>query len=416
MNSLPAPITMLEKSMNPSRLAAFLLVVSLLIPSAPVLAEAPAEDLKKSIVFDPKTLGFANCRIPGLVSTTKGTLLAYCEARKNKGGDWDPIELLLRRSTDEGATWSPPHRLGGSDGKTFNNPMAIVDREKFAGGASPAVHFLYCIDYARCFYMRSDDDGKTFTEPVEITAAFEPFKKQYPWNVIATGPTHGIQLRSGRLLVPVWLSTGGKSHHPSIVATIFSDDRGKSWQAGAIAIPNTPECPNPNETVAVELSDGRVMLNARNEAPGQRRVTAISPDGISNWSAPGFDTALFEPICNASLIRVSPLTEGAKASLIFANPDSSSDPTGRRGKPGLGQWFARKNLTVRLSDDEGKTWPRSRVLDAGPSAYSDLALGASGQIHCLYERAGGLTLASFSLKWLTQGEAKSPPPPATPAR
>jgi len=389
--------------MKQARFLTLLVAISLFANQPPLPAAEPnvaPDDLKKTVVFDPKALSYVSCRIPGLVVTAKGTMLAYCESRKNKGGDWDPIDILMRRSSDQGATWTPPQRLTGNAEKTFNNPLAICDREKFGAGESPAVHFLYCVDYARCFYLRSDDDGKTFTDPVDITSAFEAFKKEYSWNVIATGPTHGIQLRSGRLLVPVWLSTGGKSHHPSVVATIYSDDHGKTWQAGAIAIPNSAECPNPNETVAVELADGRVMLNARNESPKQRRVTVISADGVSKWSAPAFDEGLFEPICNASLVRVTPAADGGKPLLLFANPNSAGDPVIRKGKPGIGQWHTRKNVTVRLSEDEGKTWNKSRVIDVGLSGYSDLAIDSKGQAHCLYERANGLTLASFELKWL----------------
>jgi sialidase-1 len=108
---------------------------------------------------------------------------------------------------------------------TADNPTAIVDRQ------TGAVHFLYQIDYARCYYVRSDDDGLSFTAPVDITATFEQFRKEYDWNVIAPGPGHGIQLKNGRLLVPVWLSTGGHKHRPSCQATIYSDDHGRTWSA-----------------------------------------------------------------------------------------------------------------------------------------------------------------------------------------
>ena len=108
------------------------------------------DGLIKVVVYDPNPLGYTSCRIPGLVVTPRGTLLAYCEARRNKGGDWDPIDVLLRRSADAGQTWSAPQTLvSGGDKTTSNNPVAIVDRE---GGV---IHFLYCTDYARCFYRKS---------------------------------------------------------------------------------------------------------------------------------------------------------------------------------------------------------------------------------------------------------------------
>ena len=139
---------------------------------------------------------------------------------------------------------------------------------------------------------------------MDITPIFEQFRQEYQWNVIAPGPGHGIQLDNGRLLVPVWLSSGGHAHRPSCMATIYSDDHGKTWQRGEIVGRNNSAGLNPNETVAVQLSDGRVMLNIRNESKRRRRLVAFSPDGATHWTEPAFDEALFEPICMASMIRV----------------------------------------------------------------------------------------------------------------
>ncbi len=374
-------------------------VIALFVASA-ARATAPIPDPEKVPVLTPKDIGYINCRIPGIVVTTKGTLLAYCEARKGKGGDWDPIEILLRRSTDAGRTWAEePRKIAGDGKQTFNNPVAIVDSK------DGVIHFLYCIEYARCFYMRSDDDGKSFSEPVEITAAFEPFKKDYAWDVIATGPTHGIQLMNGRLLVPVWLSTGGKKHHPSVVATIYSDDHGKTWKHGDIAVTSTADVPDPNETVAVELLDGKVMLNSRNESTKSRRVTVTSADGATGWSKPAFDEALVEPICNASIIRLSfPGGGHATGRIVFANPNSTEAVPNRKPAAGKGPSYKRQNLTLRLSTDDGKTWTASRAVEPGPSGYSDLAVGPDLTIYCLYEKSGGLTLARVMPDWLTSGK------------
>src|SRR5687768_14087046 len=241
-------------------------------------------------LFEAGQDGYKIFRIPGVVVTANGTILAYCEARKT-GSDWGEIDILLRRSTDGGKTWGPPARVAempadaqrnpvapkkvpAERGITLNNPVAIADR-------NGAVHLLYCVEYARCFYRRSDDDGVTFSPPVEITPAFEPFRAAHDWKVLATGPGHGIQLRSGRLLVPVWLSLGsGNGHGESRVATIYSDDAGKTWRAGEV-LPTTEGLDSPNETIAAELSDGRVMLNIRHvgKQPMFRGVTT-GPSGI----------------------------------------------------------------------------------------------------------------------------------------
>jgi len=364
--------------------------------------------------------GYAIYRIPGIVCTAQGALLAYCEARKSSRGDWGTIDILLRRSTDGGKTWSERRKIADVPGPktknpvalaqqladagevTYNNPVAIVDRLASTGGKS-VVHFLFCLEYARCFYMRSDDDGQSFGKPVEVTSAFDKFRPEYSWKVLATGPAHGIQLRTGRLIVPVWLSlgTGGHAHRPSVTSTIYSDDHGQTWQRGDIAVPDTAEWIYPNETVAAELADGRVMLNVRSESKAHRRLITTSTDGATGWSTPAFDDALLEPICMASLVRVSTAAGGGRNRLLFANPDNL---TRADGKEEAGKSRDRKNLTLKLSYDEGRTWSVSRVLEPGRSAYSDLAAGADGGLYCLYESAGDLRLARFNLEWLTSGK------------
>lgn len=358
--------------------------------------------LEKIDLFEAGKDGYALYRIPGIVVTAKGTVLAYCEARK-KGGDWDAIDIMLRRSTDGGKTWSERLKMADVPGPkpknpvvgklkgvkpedvTYDNSVAIADR-------NGAVHFLFCLEYMRCFYIRSDDDGMTWTVPVEITAAFEKFRPAYDWKVIATGPGHGIQLKNGRLVVPVWLSlgTGGGAHRPSVAATIYSDDDGKSWQGSDIAVPNTPEFINPSETVVVQLADGRVMLNSRSESKAHRRLVTIGPDGAAGWSKPRFDDALLEPVCMASIVRFD------EKRILFANPHTLQ---------------GRKNLSVKLSEDDGATWPVNKTLEDGFSAYSDLAVAKDGTVLCFYERGstdgksiyatGRLTVARFNLEWLT---------------
>ena len=187
----------------------------------------------------------------------------------------------------------------------------------------------------RCFYMRSADDGVTWSAPVEITAAFEDFHRSYAWKVLATGPDHGIQLKSGRLVVPVWLSTGtgGNAHRPSVTATIYSDDQGKTWHAGEIAVPCTEEWINPNETVAVELADGRVMLNVRSESKQHRRLVTTSKDGATDWSTPKFDDALRRADLHGRhrAIFAAPRMAARTAS-SFPIPTTSPAPTARRSR------------------------------------------------------------------------------------
>jgi len=380
--------------------------------------------LEKIDLFEAGKDDYALYRIPGIVVTAKGTVLAYCEARLNSGSDWGTIDIMLRRSTDRGKTWQPRakvadvpgpkeknpaalvKKVGKTQDVTYNNAVAFADRDG-------SVHMLFCLEYMRCFYIRSDDDGVTWSEPNEITKTFEAYRPLYDWRVIATGPAHGIQLKNGRLVVPVWISTGtgGNAHRPSVTSTIYSDDHGKTWKAGEIAAPDTPEWVIPNETAIVELTDGRVMLNVRSESPTHRRLVTISKDGATIWTMPRFDDALLEPICMASIVRVSGAKAGEKTRIAFANPHHLERDD---GKAMAGKSRDRKNLSIKLSYDEGQTWPVNKTLEPSWSAYSDLAVLPNGTILCFYERGSSdgksstrtthLTVARFNLEWLTDGK------------
>jgi sialidase-1 len=410
----------------------------LLFTLAGALGDEPK--LEQSSLFEAETEGYALYRIPGIIVTAKGTVLVYCEARKDSARDWGHIDVVYRRSTDGGQTFSPAkplvqmdaakwklkrnpaavaQKLGREGALTFNNPLMIADRDG-------SVHLLYCVEYNRLFYCRSTDDGASFGEPAEITAVLDKFRRTgvppaakerageapaprglYPWQAMAVGPGHGIQLASKRLLVPAWISraTGGGAHRPSAITTIYSDDGGRSWHAGEIIAGETDPLINPSEHMAVELSDGRVMVNIRSESKPNRRAYAISSDGATRWSSPEFHDALMEPICMASLIRL-PLADGT-IGLLFSNPYNLDAADVAKQSPGRGR--DRKNLSLQLSRDDGRSWPVRKTLEPGASGYSDLAVLPDGTILCFYERGSSdgkmklryLTLARLNEAWLT---------------
>lgn len=366
----------------------------------PVLRSAPPEPVRIDL-FEGGTGGYVTYRIPAVVVTSKGTLLAFCAARKDYG-DWADIDIAMRRSTDGGKTWDAMRIIADGGKPPADNPTPIVDRK------TGAVHFLYQVNYAQVLYIRTDDEGKTFSKPVDITATVEKFRPEYSWTVVAPGPGHAIQLSSGRLVVPIWMSPD-HSHRPSEVATIYSDDGGKTWVRGEI-LPR--KLHHPSEHAAIELADGRVMLNIRNEGEEHLRAASFSRDGATGWSAPELLKPLYEPVCMASLLRLSRKPAQKKNRILFANPDSSALSGEVQSKYKMRQ---RENLTVRLSYDEGLTWPVARTLEPGRSGYSDLAVGQDGTIYCLYERGiadngrfvnKNLGFARFTLEWLTNGKDK----------
>lgn len=359
-----------------------ILMLLFVAPWATAQEPPPANGNKASVtVFDPELHPYCSLRIPALVVSKQGTLFAFAADRIDSGSDWADMDLVMRRSEDGGDTWGPLQIVAEREGRApTDNPTPIVAQDG-------TIHLIYQRDYARAYHIRSVDDGKTWSAPKEITYAFKGFLNQYPWKVLAPGPGHSIQLRTGRLVVPVWLAasdvvTPHRSHRPSRVGTIYSDDGGTTWKTGTL-VPDVPGFKNPSETMAVELADGRVMLNLRNESERRRRGVSYSRDGISGWTDPVYVEDLFEPICMGSILRFT--NSRGHAELLFVNPDSK-----------LISKHPRANLTVKWSTDGGKTWPSSRVLEANSAGYSDLAVGPDGTGYCLYE-----TREAVSKKGLT---------------
>ena len=360
-----------------------ILAVWLPAVSAAGLPLAAAEAPLHKEVFVSGTEGYHTFRIPALLVTKKGTLLAFCEGRKTSRADHGDIDLVLKRSTDGGKTWGPlqlVHEEGGTAAITIGNPCPVLDED------TGTVWLPFTRNNDDVFITHSTDDGRTWAQPVRITRDV----KKPDWAWYATGPGVGIQLgrgpHTGRLIIPCDHREKEKTA-PSYSHVFYSDDHGKTWKLGGRVAPYTNECQ------VVELGDGSLLLNMRNHwgkdggrpERGNRRALARSNDGGQTWSEPTFDATLVEPACQASLIRYP----GAKVRLLFSNPASTR----------------REKMTVRLSDDEGKTWPVARVLHEGPAAYSCLAVLPDGTIGCLYERGAKqpyetITFARFTLDWL----------------
>lgn len=302
---------------------------------------------------------YSQCRIPGIVITERGTLLAYYECRKTNS-DWADIDIRIIRSTDGGETWETAECIRGN-GNTLNNPVMFVRGEE--------LHFLFLKNYKLLHHCVSLDDGRTFSEPRE--KALEP---GFFYNAAAVGPGHGIVHR-GKMIVPMWLAynrESPKEHRPSVLTTLYSAD-GEKWSLGELI--GESLLTNPSEAALAVTSEGRVLISIRNENDCHRRAFALSDSGYESWSRPVFNSQMPDPICMGSMGH-----ENGKIYHMNCNSESH-----------------REDLTLKISEDCFNSF-ESVFVDT-PAGYSDFAV-KDGTLYILYERDctnGGLHFKKLKL-------------------
>ena len=346
------------------------------------------DDLFQTDVFVAGEEGYHTYRIPSIITAFNGDLLAICEGRKDNRGDHGNIDLIMKRSSDGGKSWGDIEMIyeeGGDEKITIGNPCPVVASD------TGTIWMTFCKNNDEVFVVSSRNNGVNWSKPKSITKDV----KGKNWGWYATGPGVGIQLNSekynGRLVIPCDHREKRDGKWVKMSHVFYSDDRGNNWKLGGTVADHTDECQ------VVEMSDGRLMINMRNYwareggAPGRggKRAVSISEDGGETWKNLTFDDALIEPVCQASIHRHF-TTPGSDPVYLFSNPASKS---------------ARKGMTIRLSRDEGTTWPVSKVLHQGPAAYSCLTSLPGGSVGCLYERGDShayekLTFARFKVGWL----------------
>ena len=372
----------------------------LLLAGTFLLAAEDEDVVLRKDIFSRKTDGYHTYRIPTMVVTAKGTILVFVEGRKTHRGDHGDVDLLMKRSEDGGRTWSKQvliHEEGGNALIRVGNPCPIVEKD------GKPVHLLFTRNGPGCFfYTRSTDDGhswKPFVRVSDDPKAPEYRKGNFLANFggspvsVGAGPVHGIHTSRGRLIAPSYVGHKVDGERRGQSCIIYSDDGGKSWQAGGV-IPWVPEFRH-GECTIVERRDGSLLMNMRTSAPGVYsfgyRLTSVSTDHGMTWSKPIVDKNLPCPACQASMIRLN------GKEILFLNP-----AVNHHG--GFSIW-SRKKLTLRLSRDEGKSWQASRVLNEGLAGYSDLAIGKNGNILCLFENGERdycekITFAELKPSWL----------------
>ncbi len=330
--------------------------------------------------------GVACYRIPSLVTAPNGDLVAAIDERVLSCEDLKlnkDINIVVRRSTDNGNTWSQIESIVDYPlGQSASDPSMIVDEVT-------EVIFLFFnymdLNNEKDIYylkvVKSNDNGKTWSEPEDITSQITKSEWHNDFKFITSG--RGIQAHSGKLLhTLVNLERG--------LFIFGSDDHGLTW-----FFIDTPLKPA-DESKIVELADGTWMVNSRVSGVGLRYVHTSSDQGKTWKSRP--DSTLIDPACNASIIRYTSIKEGSdKNRLLFSNANSKK---------------RRKNMTVRISYDEGITWSKGKTIYTGGSAYSSLTILKNGSIGLFFEKDfyNENDFVCFSLDWLTDGKDKDTVP------
>ncbi|MBS1563723.1 MAG: exo-alpha-sialidase, partial [Bacteroidetes bacterium] len=329
-------------------------------------------------VFTSGAEGYKSFRIPAIISLPGGELLAFAEGRLHGGNDYGDLDIVMKRSTDGGATWSALQVVAENDTLQAGNPAPVLDLLDPAYPKGRLFLFYNTGDAherdikegkgtRQCWYKTSTDGGRSWTAPVNISTQVHRILRPQlnpewnfseDWRWYANTPGHAFQTTEGKYKGRLYIA----ANHTAPAATAkgwdyvahayYTDDHGKTFQLSqSLPIQGT------NEASAAALSGDRVMINVRNQGGGLRtRVVGYSSDGGVHWDTAYFDHQLPDPACEGALLAIG--KKKGKTVLAFSNEAAVS---------------RRDSLTLRISYDEGRSWPKQFLLDADPSKKMNTA-------------------------------------------
>jgi len=344
------------------------------------------QDISKSITLFENETGAYNCyRIPALIKSPDGSLLAFAEGRTDHCGDFGNIDLVVRKSIDGGTTWSPLRVLVDNHNLQAANPAPVVDYLDplypegriflfYNTGTASEQDVRLGKGNREVHYITSSDNGTTWSTPTNITEQVHynvtTSKASLDWRTHANTPGHALQLKKGdykgRLYIPANYSKGPpqKGYSEYRAYGYYSDDHGLTWKVS----PDIP-FPSSNEAIGVELTDGTLMLNIREQNGNTKlRIIALSSDGGTSWDTIYFDPKLITPVCQSSILLFDNMDTPL---LIYSGPNS-------RDK--------REKMTLKISLDNGRNWKYEKEVYSGGSAYSDLVQIDAQSIGLLFEK------------------------------
>lgn len=373
------------------------------------VAEKNYSQNKTVPVFTSGTEGHKSYRIPAIINLPGGEILAFAEGRVNNAGDFGDINIVLKRSSDKGQTWSSLQTIVDAETLQAGNPAPVVDLTDplypqgriflfYNTGNNHEGEVRKGKGLREVWYKTSVDGGITWSEAFNLTtqvhrpkqpAINSTYNFSEDWRSYANTPGHAMQFQNGKYKGRIFIASNHSAGEPQKQAMdydahgFYTDDHGKTFQLAA-----SLNIPGSNESTAAELSNGKLMMNSRNQKGDIRaRIVAISSDGGATWDTSYFDKNLPDPVCEASILTIG--KKKGKNILAFCNAADEKK---------------RDNLTLRISFNDGLTWKKSFVLDKAENvkdntAYSDIVKISGKEVGVLYEKNNYAQIIFTIVKW-----------------